>query len=155
MEEHLFIQTITRHRGAIERVCRTFGRSADLDDLRQEVLLGLWGAWKRHRPQEPSVAWVWRVATNCCISWWRSRKRQIPTEPLFDFDLPDDDSLRQQSYHLRQMIALLPQDEQRLIGLYLDGWTTREISVILGISESNVTTRMSRIRQKLKTMYEQ
>lgn len=156
MEEHLFIQTVERHRGAIERVCRSFSRNDDeLDDLRQEVLMALWSGWKRYRPEARTVTWVWRVALNSCISWRRRQSRQVPTVPLVDFDPPDDDTLRRQSEQLQAMIALLPVADQRLIGLYLDGWTARETGLMLGLTESNVTTRLTRIRQKLKKMNDQ
>ena len=70
--------------------------------------------------------------------------------PLDGFDLPDDPIAREQSAHLKVLIAQLSVDEQRLINLYLDGFTTEEIGRLLGISQTNVTTRINRIKEKLK-----
>lgn len=58
--------------------------------------------------------------------------------------------LREQSAHLKALIALLPQKDQRLINLYLDGFSTEEIGRLTGISQTNVTTRINRIKEKLK-----
>jgi RNA polymerase sigma-70 factor (ECF subfamily) len=45
---------------------------------------------------------------------------------------------------------MLPVDNQRLINLYLDGFSTEEIGRLMGISQTNVTTRINRIKEKLK-----
>jgi len=39
-----------------------------------------------------------------------------------------------------------------LLRLYLDGWKQGEIAQMLGISESNVQTRMMRAKEKLRKM---
>ena len=48
------------------------------------------------------------------------------------------------------MIAMLPQADQRMINLYLDGFTTEEMGRMLGLSQTNVTTRIGRIKEKLR-----
>ena len=149
MEEHQFIQTVERHRGAIERVCRSFCRDADmLDDLRQDVLMNLWRGWKKYHPEGHTVTWVWRVAVNTAISWQRRRRRQVPTVPIEGYDCPDD--MKTENELLQELIARLSDSDRRLVCLYLDGWTAREIGCMTGMRESNVTTRIARIKEKLK-----
>ena len=151
MDEHPFIELIERHEAAIGRVCRSFCSTAeDREDLRQEILLNLWRGWKRYRPDHKAVTWVYRVALNTAISWRRHRRRQIETLPLDGFDLPEDTALREQSAHLKALIAQLPASDRRLINLYLDGFTTEEIGRLTGISQTNVTTRIGRIKEKLR-----
>lgn len=151
MDEHPFIELIKRHGAAIGHVCRSFcSVDEDREDLRQEILLNLWRGWKRYRPDHKAITWVYRVALNTAISWRRHRKRLVETMPLDGFDLPDDPVAREQSAHLKVLIAQLSVDEQRLINLYLDGFTTEEIGRLLGISQTNVTTRINRIKEKLK-----
>ena len=156
MDEHPYIELIERHRAAIGRICRSFGRTVeDREDLRQEILLHLWQVWKRRRPARVDFAWLYRVALNTAIDWRRQRQRQVPTVPLEGFDLPDDPLLREQAAHLRALVAQLPAAERRLIELYLDGFSARESAVLLGISPSNVDTRIGRIKEKLRKMNEQ
>ena len=64
--------------------------------------------------------------------------------------MPDEPGLREQAAHLRSMIAMLPQADQRMINLYLDGFTTEEMGRMLGLSQTNVTTRIGRIKEKLR-----
>ena len=69
---------------------------------------------------------------------------------LDGFDLPDDPIAREQSAHLKVLIAQLSVGEQRLVNLYLDGFTAEEIGRLMDISQTNVTTRINRIKEKLK-----
>ena len=153
MEQHPFIELIERHNVAIERVCRSFcSRQEDHEDLRQEILLHLWQGWKHYRPDYKPLTWLYRVALNTAISWRRSQKRQIETVALDGFDLPEDNTSREQAAFLKALIAMLPAGDQRLINLYLDGFSSGEIGRLLGISQTNVTTRVSRIKEKLRKL---
>lgn len=153
MDEHPFIELIERHTAAIERVCRSFcSVREDREDLRQEILLHLWRGWKHYRPDHRPITWLYRVALNTAISWRRQRKRQVETVPLDSFDPPDNPALREQAAHLKTLITMLPQADRRLIGLYLDGFSTEEIGQLVGISQTNVTTRIARIKEKLRKM---
>lgn len=151
MDEHPFIELIERHEAAIGRVCRSFCSVAeDREDLRQEILLNLWRGWKTYRPDHKAITWVYCVALNTAISWRRQRRRQIETLSLDGFDFPEDSALREQSANLKALITQLPVSDQRLINLYLDGFTTEEIGRLIGISQTNVTTRLGRIKEKLR-----
>lgn len=72
--------------------------------------------------------------------------------PLEGLELPEDSSAREAEETLRELIAKLPLKDQRLLRLYLDGWKQGEIAQMLGISESNVQTRMMRAKEKLRKM---
>lgn len=149
MDEHPFIELIEKHNAAIGRICRSFCRNAeDREDLRQEILMHLWTGWKDYRPDHKPITWLYRVAMNTAIGW--RRKQHCESLPLDGFDLPEDVTLREQSAHLKSLIAMLPSNDQRLINLYLDGFTTEEIGRLLEISQTNVTTRIHRIKEKLK-----
>ena len=153
MYEHPFIKLIEQHDAAIGRICRSFCSTAeDRKDLRQEILLNLWRGWKSYRPDHKAITWVYRVALNTAIGWRRHKKRQIETLSIDGFDLPDDAILREQSAHLKVLIAQLPVADQRLINLYLDGFSTKEIGHIMDISQTNVTTRIGRIKEKLRKL---
>lgn len=158
MMQHPFLTMIEQHSAAIDRVCRSFAHTAeDREDLRQDIVLNLWRGWARYRPTARGVTWVWRVAVNTGISWRRHRGRQIQTISIDDemnqhdsFFAVGNPSHNEQVDHLRELVSLLPTKEQQLIGLYLDGWQHDEIACMLGISLTNVQTRLSRIRKHLK-----
>ena len=150
MDEHPFIELIENHDAAINRVCRSFCRDAeDRKDLRQDILMHLWTGWKDYRPDHKAITWIYHVAVNTAISWRRHRQRQVEALPLDGFDLPEDAAIREQSAHLKILISMLPASDQRLINFYLDGFSTDEIGRMMSISQTNVTTRIARIKEKL------
>ena len=155
MQEHPFIEMTKKHEAAICRVCRSFCKTAeDREDLRQEILINLWRGWKSYRPDHRPITWIYRVAMNTAISWRRHRSRQVETMPLDTFDLPDDHTQHELAMHLKALIAMLPASDQRLINLYLDGFPTNEIGSMMGISQTSVTTRIGRIKEKLRKLNE-
>lgn len=157
MEDHPFISLIEQHQAAIEKVCRTFCRTSpeDREDLRQEVLLHLWQGWKRYRPDGRTVTWVYRVAINTAVSYRRRQLRRLPTVPLDAFDPPDDSALRERCAHLRALVSLLAPPDRRMAQLYLDGFTSAEIARLTGSTVTAVTSRMVRIKEKLRKLDQQ
>ena len=151
--QHPFLTLIETHSAAIDRVCRSFCHTMeDCEDLRQDIIVNLWLGWSRYRPTAKPVTWVWRVAVNTGISWRRHRQRQVETTPLEGLELPDEGIDRENREWLRELIRQLPPKDQKLLRLYLDGWKQDEIGEMLGMSETNVQTRMSRIKQKLRKL---
>ena len=120
--------------------------------MRQDIIVNLWLGWSRYRPTAKPVTWVWRVAVNTGITWRRHRQRQVETTPLEGLELPDEGMDREEREWLRELIRQLPLKDQKLLRLYLDGWKHDEIGEMMGISETNVQTRMLRIKQKLRKL---
>ena len=153
MKQHPFLALVEEHSGAINRVCRSFCRTTeDHEDLRQDIIMNLWLGWSRYRPAAKPVTWVWRVAVNTGISWLRHRQRQVETMPIEGVEMPDDTVSREERAYLFELIRQLTDKDQQLLRLYLDGWKQAEIGEMLGVSESVVQTRMSRIKKKLKDL---
>ena len=153
MKQHPFLALVEEHAGAINRVCRSFCHTAeDREDLRQDNIMNLWLGWSHYRHAAKPVTWVWRVAVNTGISWLRHRNRQVETAPLEGIEIPDEGIDSENRKWLYELIRQLPAKDQKLLRLYLDGWKQDEIGEMLGISETNVQTRMSRIKQKLRNL---
>jgi RNA polymerase sigma-70 factor (ECF subfamily) len=99
-------------------------------------------------------AWLFGIARNAAYDELRRRGR---TEPAAD-DLPVEDAtapvaLRRAA--LSVALAGLSQDERELIGLKFEaGLPNGDIGTVLGISESNVGTRLSRVVAKLRAAME-
>ena len=153
MNQHPFLTMVQTHSAAIDRVCRSFCHSReDCEDLRQDIIINLWQGWQRYRPQAKTITWVWRVAVNTGISWRRHNLRQVETMPIDGLEMPDDTGDREALTYLHELIRQLSLKDQQLLRLYIDGWKQAEIGEMLGISETLVQTRMSRIKQKLRNL---
>ena len=151
--QHPFLTLIESHTAAIDRVCRSFCHTTeDHEDLRQDIIMNLWLGWERYRPTAKPVTWVWRVAVNTGISWRRHRQRQVETMPIEGLEMPDEGIDSEERKWLYELIRQMPAKDQKLLRLYLEGWKQDEIGEMLGISETNVQTRMLRIKQKLRNL---
>lgn len=149
--EHPFLATVTRHTALIDKICRSFcGNSReDHEDLRQDILLNLWRGWKTWKPDHKPITWIYRVAKNTAISWQRNKQRQIEVQPLETSHILQPQANNDAIEQVHSLIRQLPVSDQRLIFLYIDGWNGNEIAQMMQLSESNVTTRISRIKKKL------
>jgi len=152
-----FAELLGEHRRIVFKVANTYAQSAeDRADLAQEIAAQLWRAFPRYDAQRPFATWMYRVALNVGISYLRSRGRSRAEEPLHSEPAaaaraPDetlDDARRARA--LERAIARLGRMDRALLLLHLDERSQREIAEILGISESNVATKLSRLRQRLR-----
>jgi len=150
--QHPFLVLLEQHSGAIRHVCRSFCHATpeDMEDLYQEIVMNLWQGWQHYKPTHKSVTWVWRIATNTAISWLRHRNRRPSTISIDFLQLPDTDSSDVEL--LYSLIQRLPRADQQLLQLYLDGWNHAEIAEMLHTTQTNVQTRLYRIRIKMKVM---
>jgi RNA polymerase sigma factor (sigma-70 family) len=151
-----FIDRLDRHRGILLRVANAYCRNAaDRDDLVQDIVVQLWRAHSRFDGRASFSTWAYRIAVNVAISFCRSQTRKkrdvVQAEPaaldrLAAPEAQPDDQLAQ----VRALIDELDDLDRALMILYLDDRTYAEIAEILGISETNVATKIARIKQKLK-----
>jgi RNA polymerase sigma-70 factor, ECF subfamily len=156
--ERQFRQWLGEHKGLLVKVVRAFAEGpTDQDDLFQEVLLQVWLSLPNFRDDSKPTTWLYRVALNTALAWKRSEKkrhgRQDPL-PISDSaaqmttsaDMERDSQVVEQLY---AAIRALPLAKRALVVLYLDGFTYREISEVVGISESNVGVSLNRIKREL------
>jgi RNA polymerase sigma-70 factor, ECF subfamily len=156
--ESLFKRWLTEHKGLMFRVVRAYavGREQQ-EELFQEILVQLWSSIPSFREESNASTWVYRVALNTALADRRAeRKRRQRYRPLLEVGdkadpgggpvAPQAGDMVEQLY---AAIRQLPEAERSLVLLHLDGLSYREMADILGISESNVGVRLTRVRQKL------
>jgi RNA polymerase sigma-70 factor (ECF subfamily) len=149
-----FLALLRRHAGIVRKVAASYtGSAADRRDLEQEIVLQLWRAWPRYQPERSFSTWMYRIALNVAISALR-QARLRSTVPLDEApDLADESAGPAQDENaqlLRRLIAALEPLDRALLLLHLEDHGYAEIAAILGLSETNIATRLSRLRQKLR-----
>jgi RNA polymerase sigma-70 factor (ECF subfamily) len=156
-EQEAFSTMIERHAGIVRKVATTYCRDADdRADLAQEIVAQLWAAWPRYDRARAFTTWMYRVALNVAISHvrgvYRSARYFVPLaeEHHSLADEMVDHEARQQLAALEAIIAGLDPLNRALLLLYLDDRSHREIAEILGIGESNVGTRIGRLKQRIR-----
>jgi len=154
-----FSALLQRHRGIVFKVANTYARLAeDRDDLAQEIAARLWHAYPKYDPARSFSTWMYRVALNVAISHvreqtMRDRHDAVPLdEGMHDLaDAGGVDHERDQHIRLLQgFIQRQPPLERALLLLYLEDRPQREIAEILGLTENNVSTKIGRLKQRIR-----
>jgi len=151
-----FIKLIREHEGIIYKISRVyFEQDEDQKDLYQEIVYQLWKSHDSYNSKSKWSTWMYRVALNTAISSLNKHKkgiRKVASDHLDGIKMePFDPVMEQRVDWLYKSIQELSVVEKGVILLYLEGKSHEEISNITGFSTSNVGTRISRIKQKLKT----
>jgi len=154
----VFGELLERHRGIVFKVANSYCRNAeDRADLAQDIAVQLWKAWPSYDPARSFTTWMYRIALNVAISSLRaSETRERASLPLDEalHDVADanaaDHEVDQQLRLLERFIRRQPALDRALLLLYLDERNQREIGEILGISETNVSTRIGRLKQRIR-----
>ena len=150
-----FTRMVKEYRKTIYTVCYFFSKDTEeVNDLYQEILINLWKGFPNYRGESSLKTWIWRVSLNTCSNQERKKKSRIQTVPLsIDIDLyNDEDAGSRQIQMLYDRINQLDVFDRAIILLWLDNMTYQDIADVVGISVSNVTTRLFRIKEQLKTM---
>ena len=159
IDETAFEAVVHAHRGIIFRVVRGYCRDPEeRADLAQEIVLQLWRSFGNYDSQAKLSTWIYRVALNVAISAHRRlnvRRRHVVSADEQRLSLVESDGAAGHPdpalEKLTTFIHELDPLTRALMTMYLDGTTHREISEVLGISESNVGTKIGRLKQRLET----
>jgi RNA polymerase sigma factor, sigma-70 family len=161
-QTEIFLAVIQQNKGIIYKVANSYCRNPEeRQDLFQEIVVQLWQAFKTYNSSFKHSTWIYRISLNVAISFYRkeNRRRHI-SNPLPDGILalkenPMDDEREGDLNLLQQAIAQLRELDRALMLLYLDEKSYREIAQIMGISESNVATKVGRIKIVLRKNFTQ
>jgi RNA polymerase sigma factor (sigma-70 family) len=154
-----FLRLLEEHKGIIIRICNAYCQARDdKEDLSQEIVYNLWKAFANYTPDYKFSTWLYRVALNVAISYYRKEKRSLQYTP-YDENLiifseeGSNKELEGNLMLLQQFIFELKEIDKSIMLLYLDDKNYREIAEITGISETNVATKINRIKTNLKAKF--
>ena len=154
MEQEFFDQAAQRWQDMVFRLAlHQLGSYADADDAVQEVFLRLWRQKAPFESEEHLRRWLLRVTVNWCRDQLRSpgRRRRVDWDSLENqpaFETPEQGELY-------EAVMSLPEKYRTVLDLfYYEELSVREIGEVLGLSQSAVTTRLSRARKLLRERWE-
>lgn len=154
-----FSALLQRHAGIVFKVANSYARgSEDRADLAQEIAAQLWHAYPKYDPARSFSTWMYRIALNVAIGHLRhlQLRRRHDAVPLDEnlHDVADANAIDPESEQrlrlLQGFIARQPPLDRALLLLYLEERPQREIAEILGIGESNVSTKIGRLKQRIR-----
>lgn len=156
----LFVSVIESNKGILYKIANAYCRDPESrNDLIQETILQLWKSFENYDKQYKYSTWIYRIALNVAISFYRTEKRRnhlkIPiSEVITDLADASIKGEKEEELALLQLfIAELKEMDKALMLLYLDEKSHKEIAEITGISETNVATKIGRIKILLKQKF--
>ena len=153
-----FLALLDGHKKSLFKIASSYCREpADREDLIQEMILQIWRSFDRYDDRYRFSTWMYRVALNVAISFYRGERRRahiiVPADdsiPEIAAEAPASAALEDDLRLLHRFIDQLDELDRALVVLYLDGNRYDTIAEVLGISETNVGTKISRIKQTLR-----
>lgn len=154
--EQEFTACIKEYERVIYKVCYLYTtKSVTLNDLYQEAVLNIWRAFPKFRRECKISTWIYRITLNTCITFIRKEKKIPEIVSLTqeaEWLTEEEDSFREMLVELYRLINCLGQLDKSIILLYLENKDYAEIAEITGLTVTNVATKLSRIKDKLRKM---
>ncbi len=150
-----FIKAIQENERLIYKVASFYTDCKDdRDDLVQEIIYTLWKSFETFKHTSSMSTWMYRIAMNVAIFHLKKDKRKVRTIAidLEILNLPEtgftdsEEKLENIQKHIKDLNLL----DKGILMLYLENKSHEEIAEIVGISKTNVGTKLSRIKEKLR-----
>lgn len=156
--QELYSEVLAKHGPGLARVVAAYAHgAADREDLRQEFALALWKALPTHRGDSSLKTFAYRIATNLGISYLRSR-RILLGERETEHKGPNPAAALEKAderARLRAAVDDLPLRLRQVVLLRLEGLRHAEIADVLGLTETNVSVRLSRAHKRLRAILQE
>ncbi|MEP6938726.1 MAG: sigma-70 family RNA polymerase sigma factor [Rudaea sp.] len=155
-DEAVFHELLERHRKIVFKVANTYARlPEDRADLAQEIATQCWRAFPGYDTSRSFSTWMYRIALNVAISFargaiYRDKHSVALDETLHDVAIDAAPETDERVRALYRFIDQLDPLNRALLLLYLEDRSYREMSDVLGISETNVASKISRLKQRIR-----
>jgi RNA polymerase sigma-70 factor (ECF subfamily) len=166
MQDEEFRQAISHHYTGVFRLCcRYFGNSDDANDAVQDIVMKVWTNRHRFRGESSPGTWIYRIATNVCLTALEKRKHtvRLPDFEELSDNTPDDYEEEKEKKKMKEeklqffqrFMDSLNSADRLLVSLYLEEMDSMDIAAVTGLTGSNVRTRISRIKSQIKKVWEE
>lgn len=133
-------------------ICSRIPNQEDAEDILQNVFLRIHTGLSDLRDKQKLESWVYQIARNSIIDYYRSRKEPVELEdfPILD-DYPAENVPESLAPYIHEVIDSLPDDYRHaLIRTEFEGISQKEYAAQNGLSISGAKSRIQRARQKVK-----
>ena len=155
--ETKFLDNINANLGIIYKVCNIYtdSKSEEREDLFQEILYQLWKSYPHFKGFSKFSTWMYRVALNTAMMHSQHKKHKLEITDLELSHEQIEESVDQfnkdeEIQQLYKAIATLTKIDKAIILLFLEEHSYEEIATLTGLTKSNVSVRLVRIKSSLK-----
>lgn len=153
--QQAFLKQINQNKGIIHKITKMYmDNTFDQEDLLQDIVMQLWKAYPSFKATSKFSTWMYRVALNTAIVFFKKDHRKVDKAPLNEqidiADINDSSDKEEKLAYLYKAVQELNQIEKALIFLFLENQSHREIAQNLGITEVNARVKLNRTKEKLQ-----
>lgn len=155
------VRLIEKNKGLIYKVANSYCSDVDEQaDLIQEIIFQIIKGYSNFDHKVKATTWMYKVAFNVSISHYRKiknrQKYMVPmTDKFVQVEERDENNIDENIKRLRKFMDEFDPLNKAILIMYLDGNNHAEISEAMGISVSNVGTKIGRIKEQLKKKFKQ
>lgn len=152
-----FLDKVNQSQNILYHICSVYTRNReDWEDLWQEILLQLWRSFSSFQEKSSFSTWMYRVALNTALMYQRKKKRSWFHTATENDVLSEDETPTfqkdEQVQLLYECIRELSPLDRAIILLKLEQKSYKEVAEITGFTESNVSVRIIRIKDRLRQL---
>jgi|SRR6185437_3820559 len=151
-----FLNAVNQNIAIIHKVCNIYFKNpADRQDVFQEILYQLWKSYKSFTGASKFSTWMYRVAFNTAIGHVKSINKEAPKEEINEYHLQtvennDTQERNENITLLYKAVHTLSDIDKAITLLYLEDKSYEEMAAITGLTKTNISVRLVRIRKQLK-----
>ena len=159
-KEETYKRLIAGNKYKIFRICRYYApTNEDQKDMYQEILVNIWKSFDSFRGESEIGTWLYRIAINTSLNYagkhYKKMKLNVKMEDvnLTNYIAEDEGSSKLTEERFNELQVQLNQlsvIDKALMGLILEGLSTKEIADIIGLTEPNVRVKIHRIKESLQ-----
>ena len=144
---------------------RMTGNPEDAQDMSQEAFIKAFNSLASFRGDSKLSVWLYRIVSNVCLDFLRSRKRRQTVSLNMDdgeggsseLEIPDLSAMPEEELNrrltreaVRKGLLSLPEDQREILLLRkIEGLSYDEIAQALGLEAGTVKSRIFRARKRL------
>ncbi|HEX5171471.1 MAG TPA: sigma-70 family RNA polymerase sigma factor [Cyclobacteriaceae bacterium] len=151
-----FIQQVNTNLDIARKVSRIYFPDVhDREDVLQEMMYQLWKSYSSFDGRSQFSTWMYRVCLNTALTYRRNKKRRkTESLALYHENIPESQSGNNEEAisMLFRAISSLSSVNKAIVLLYLEDLSYEEIASITGLTKSNVSVRLVRIKKELETL---
>jgi RNA polymerase sigma factor (sigma-70 family) len=152
--DSVFIQRINQNIGIAHKICRLYFRDADdREDALQEMMYQLWRSYNSFDNRSKFSTWMYSVCLNTALTYKRKSTRQKDetiSREHYQIENPPKESKDEAINAMLEIVATLSPLNKAIVLLYLEDMSYEEIASMTGLTKSNVSVKLVRIKKELE-----
>jgi RNA polymerase sigma-70 factor (ECF subfamily) len=139
----------------VRSIARSYTSYFEYEDLMQDICVQLWRSFKSFKGQSKIETWLFRVAINTAITYQRKEiKDRKGKEKISSLNQQRNtsDGLSEHEI-LCNFTEQLNDVDKAILLMYLDNFSAKQMEAVLGIKDSTIRVRISRIKSNFESQF--